>query len=1426
MVRPILPARIAEASGMYSRTRKFGYLLALVATLGCMRSVAWACPAPAAPPTYNCGGGLCSPSCPSGSAASLRNCSHQVYDDSRVRPVFGPIAFKYATWNTPTIELRWATASSGDYNSFIQKTANGADCKDTERNLGNKFCPTCGGPMQGDPINVATGNVYEDEVDYEGPGSFPLRFHRYYNSYSAGIGKIGLRWSHSGWRELWLQSSTEVKISRDDGEVRYFNQCGSAWCATADETGTLTQLFDADGHTTGWKYVDENDVTERYEGSGQLLSETSRGGIVHTMAYNGSGQLLTIKDSFGHQLSMSYGTDGQLQHLTLPSGDIVNYTYDALKRLTSVTYPGSATRTYLYDEAAHIALGTAPNVLTGIEDENGQRFATFDYDAQVRAIDSEHASGADRIEVTYNLDGTSTVLDAAGTSRTFAFQTVESVYHIAFTSGLQCAGCGFFAAYGYNAGGDVTSKTDFNGHQTAFSLNARHLEDSRTEAYGSPNARTISTTWDSNFRRPATITEPNRTTSFNYDASGNLLTRTVTDTSVSPNVSRTWTYTYDSFGRVLTEDGPRTDVLDVTTYAYYSCTTGSQCGHVQTTTNALGQVTTFNSYNAHGQPTQITDPNGLVVTMAYDGRMRVTDRCVGAAIPACTGGELTHLDYWPTGLLKKVTNPDASYVQYTYDNAHRLTQINDGVGNKIVYTLDAKGNRIVEETDDPASSLKRTHSRVFNSLNQLWKDVNAAGTAAVTTTFGYDFEGNQTSVAAPLSRNSGSAYDELNRLTQITDPNSGITQFGYDANDNLTSVTDPRSLATSYTYTGFGDLKTQTSPDTGVTANTYDSGGNLSTSTDARGAVTTYTYDALNRVTGAAYTIGATTDQTITYTYDSGTNGKGHLTGASDANHSLSWAYDTRGRVTSKGQTVGAVAQLMSYGYNGNGQLTSTTLPSGAVIQYGYNSNNQVNSVTLLGSPNVTILSGITYDPFGPITGWTWGSGPTMTRVFDTDGKLTNINSSASAVGNRTLGYDDAFRITSISDSASGGPSWTYGYDILDRLNSATMSGTTIGYTHDANGNRLTQTGTSASTYTVSGTSNKLTSVSGALARSYTYDNSGNTLTTGATTHTYYNDGRMKTGALGAASATTYIYNALGQRVKKTSSTGTSLFVYDEAGHLVGEYTSTGSLVQETVWLGDIPVATIRSNGSGGFFVYYVHTDQLNTPRKVTNNDSALTMQWVWDPSPFGDGSTSAPTNPNGAFEYNLRFPGQLFDAETNLSYNYFRDYDPATGRYDESDPIGLRSGVNTYAYVLDDPLGKMDPTGLVPGTGTRPGTAPPKECCNTKTTYFDCLANCIEKYRFSWEAITTINLGNTAANTVAGRTPRGGIGTPAHSTSWQHRVGSAAARATGDVRYSYAGRALGRAMILPTIAEGFYDIGTELRCAVICEDCENRDNP
>jgi RHS repeat-associated protein len=212
----------------------------------------------------------------------------------------------------------------------------------------------------------------------------------------------------------------------------------------------------------------------------------------------------------------------------------------------------------------------------------------------------------------------------------------------------------------------------------------------------------------------------------------------------------------------------------------------------------------------------------------------------------------------------------------------------------------------------------------------------------------------------------------------------------------------------------------------------------------------------------------------------------------------------------------------------------------------------------------------------------------------------------------------------------------------------------------------------------------------------YSYDAAGNTLSYGGPSFTYNNRGRMMSTS---ASSTNYLYSAAGQLVEKSGTLGTTVFMYDESGHVIGEYDGSGNLIEETVWLGDIPVATLQPNGSGGINVFYIHTDQLNAPRKIAQ-PTTDTLVWRWDTDPFG---TAAPNqNPSGlgTFIYNLRFPGQYYMAETGLNQNVNRDYDPLTGKYVESDPIGLKGlSYSTYAYVGADPVSRRDPYGLAPCT-------------------------------------------------------------------------------------------------------------------------------
>ncbi|MCB0122213.1 MAG: RHS repeat-associated core domain-containing protein, partial [Caldilineaceae bacterium] len=201
-----------------------------------------------------------------------------------------------------------------------------------------------------------------------------------------------------------------------------------------------------------------------------------------------------------------------------------------------------------------------------------------------------------------------------------------------------------------------------------------------------------------------------------------------------------------------------------------------------------------------------------------------------------------------------------------------------------------------------------------------------------------------------------------------------------------------------------------------------------------------------------------------------------------------------------------------------------------------------------------------------------------------------------------------------------------------------------------------------------------------------------------------------------------YATNAFGERVCKASGEGQcpqgpgsadpadagsgsfTQYTYDDAGHLLGEYTASGQLIAEHVWLEDTPVALIKpvewaashaGQNAGNVAVLAVEPDHLDTPRVLVN--TAHQVIWRWDSSPFGD--TPADEAPSGMapFRYSLRFPGQQYDAETASHYNYFRDYEPGTGRYLESDPVGIAGGIATFQYARASPSRWSDSSGLGP---------------------------------------------------------------------------------------------------------------------------------
>jgi YD repeat-containing protein len=1022
----------------------------------------------------------------------------------------------------------------------------------------------------GNPINTATGGKSEAELDYQGSGPYPLRLTRYFNSptfYVAPMAAsfpVGNNWRLSYDRVLYYSGRTAqsaaaipvptVSISRAEGGGLTFTQnSDGVWVADADISDTLVPVTNAClGNGAGFALtVSPSDEVEVYSAAGRLCSITNRAGLTQTLNYNAQSQLTSVTDPFGRSLVFAYDSFGRVSTVTDPASNTITYQYDpALGNLVSVTYQDGKTRGYVYEDPN---FGT---FLTGIVDEDGQRYQTFAYDpATGDAISTQLGAGASLYTVqAVESHSSPTVKDPLGTTRTYTNTTVLGVRK---NAGVSIPGPSIsYQALTYDANGYVATQSDFNGNATTFQRQDPYgrldLETQRVEASGSPQQRTINTTWAPNFHLRTQIVEPLRTTNMSYDSSGNMLSKSI----VAGGGTRTWTYTYDAAGQVLTVIGPRTDVNQTTTYTFDSQE------NLSSVTNALGQTTRITSYDAHGRPLSMTDPNGLVTQMTYDARQRLLARNVG--------GEVTANTYDAAGQLNQVTRPDGSYITYFYDAAHRLTGIADSMGNSVAYTLDGMGNRTGENVYDSTSSLAQTKTRVFDAYSRLQKEIGAVNEI---TTYQYDNQGNLTVLTDPNGNSTAKAYDALNRLAQVTDQLSGQAKYAYDTLDQLIKVSDQRGLTTQYAIDGLGNVNQVQSPDTGTANSTYDTAGNILTKTDAQGQVTTYSYDALDRITGISYSTGPALN--TTFSYDLGTNGIGHLMGIADNAGTIAYSYDIHGRVTAENRTVSGVSYVTGYAYDGEGRLAGVTYPSGRQIAYARDGDGRINSInTTMGGVTQTLLANASYRPFGPEQALTFGNSQTYTRSYDLDGRTASYTLPTQTM---TLGYDPGSRITSITGSANSANPFNIGYDPLNRLTSFAGPGVAETFGYDAVGNRTQQTiaGMGSYTSTYSSASNRIASVTGPAAKTYTFDANGSVVNDTFKTLVYDARERMSQ-VTNSAGTTQYVVNSLGQRVQKIAGGATTVFHYDSGGRLIAETDGTGKVSVEYVYLNDVPLAVLK----------------------------------------------------------------------------------------------------------------------------------------------------------------------------------------------------------------------------------------------------------
>nr|WP_247422762.1 RHS repeat domain-containing protein [Ralstonia pseudosolanacearum] len=583
----------------------------------------------------------------------------------------------------------------------------------------------------GSSVIPGTGTTGVSARNEGGSAELPVTLaYQSYSIYGAsgGAAQWTFNWQRSLDTSVVTYTNAPVIVLRDDGSVYGFRKNGSVW-STAGTQDTLSSITDASGNTTGWQYtVVDTGAVETYDTSGKLQSVRDRNGRTTTLAYNGAGQLTSVTAPSGRSLTFAYDTASRVASVTAPDGAVTGYGYNSAGMLSSITRPDGAVRQYVYEDSRF------PTALTGIVDENGNRYATYAYDDQGRAISSTLAGGANAYQFQYGDNYQTTVTDPTGKTSVYSFLKQNGVLLPASIS-APCGLCGSTRkSSSYDANNNLIQETDYNGTVTSHAYDSQKRETQRVDGSGTTSARTTTTAWHPQFwNLPTQIALPTKLQSYSYDSNGNLTRYSETPTADSDGSqgfsatttgsARTIIWTYTADGLVATSSGPRTDVGTGTTYVYRTANDTStpplyRKGDLYQIVDPLGHTTTINQYDASGRPLQMTDANGVVTAFTYSNRGWLTSQTV---TPASGAGQPTNYSYDAVGQLTKVTLPDSSTVSFSYDGAHRLTGAADSQGNSITYTLDAMGNRTQEQAKDPSGSLARQVTRVFDSMNRPLK---------------------------------------------------------------------------------------------------------------------------------------------------------------------------------------------------------------------------------------------------------------------------------------------------------------------------------------------------------------------------------------------------------------------------------------------------------------------------------------------------------------------------------------------------------------------------------------------------------------------------------------------------------------------------------------------------------------------------------
>jgi YD repeat-containing protein len=304
-----------------------------------------------------------------------------------------------------------------------------------------------------------------------------------------------------------------VTVSRSNGDQYLFHYKNGQWISMNGVSARLQQTPE------GYIFFKISGGYEVYNTQGLIVESWDSTGHKTSYTYDELGRLASVIGPKGDELGFSYNMDSQIKTVSRNS-ESVSYQYEN-GHIKTVTYPDSTTKEYLYEDPLK------PHHMTGYINENNILFATWSYDDKGRVVMNEQAGGVNHYDFTYNADGSTTVSNSNNASRTYQFEVVNGAIKIDQITGDRCDTCpnGGIKSYLYNADGYAISKTDWNGNTTTYTRDTQGRELSRTEAAGTPEERTVTTTWDTNLNKPLIVTEPERIIEYRYSPEGRLLSR-------------------------------------------------------------------------------------------------------------------------------------------------------------------------------------------------------------------------------------------------------------------------------------------------------------------------------------------------------------------------------------------------------------------------------------------------------------------------------------------------------------------------------------------------------------------------------------------------------------------------------------------------------------------------------------------------------------------------------------------------------------------------------------------------------------------------------------------------------------------------------------------------------------------------------------